>query len=232
MVEFVGPPGSVIWLMSPWETRQMVTDDHKTAPLWFGDASSHIMQVEGEFEGFGENIVGVPGSGSLVKLYGFQNGNWVRGNVNSSGTFKFAVGDPGGFSSYWLAPYDNALCYLTRFAGDADDNNDRSPSTRTDRTGTCSRPARPTAPRAAWPTISAEPASAAPGRAVGVRVRAAVSPPPQSTQIIGGGSPRGTGPRAVAPRSMTRLQPKAVTSSEQRPTNTPRAGGPGSSTST
>jgi hypothetical protein len=70
-------------------------------------------------------FIGVPNAGRLVKLYGFRDGGWVRGDMTSSGTFHFTVGEAGGFSSYWLAPYDNAVCYLVRFSGELDTGADK-----------------------------------------------------------------------------------------------------------
>jgi hypothetical protein len=65
-------------------------------------------------------LAGVPRSGRLVRLYGFRNGSWVRGTVNSAGTFEYNVSTTSGFSSYWLPPRDKAFCYLTKLGGQFD----------------------------------------------------------------------------------------------------------------
>jgi hypothetical protein len=71
-------------------------------------------------------FIGPPTGAGLVKLIGYHNGSWVRGYVNSGvGTWHFTVGEPGGFSSYWLAPYDNAVCFLSRMSGDLDSSADK-----------------------------------------------------------------------------------------------------------
>ena len=70
-------------------------------------------------------FIGNPSNGWLVKLYGYNNGSWVRGNVTSAGTWQFTVGESGGYSSYWLAPYDSAVCYLSRVSGDLNTSSDK-----------------------------------------------------------------------------------------------------------
>jgi hypothetical protein len=70
-------------------------------------------------------FIGNPSNQWLVKLYGFTNGAWVRGNVSNAGTWQFTVGESGGFSSYWLAPFDSAVCYLTRVGGDLNSSSDK-----------------------------------------------------------------------------------------------------------
>jgi hypothetical protein len=70
-------------------------------------------------------FLGNPANGWLVKLYGYNNGAWVRGNVTNAGTWQFTVGESGGFSSYWLAPYDSAVCFLTRVSGDLNTSSDK-----------------------------------------------------------------------------------------------------------
>ena len=64
-------------------------------------------------------FVGVPGQGRLVRTINYNtSGEWVRGTVNSSGTTEYATDTESGFSSYWLAPRDMGLCYLTYVGGD------------------------------------------------------------------------------------------------------------------
>jgi hypothetical protein len=66
-------------------------------------------------------FVGVPGEGRLVRLWGYNTAGAVtRGTVASSGTFEMVVGTTSGYSSYWLAPIDNGICYLTYFSGNFD----------------------------------------------------------------------------------------------------------------
>jgi hypothetical protein len=90
------------------------TDGYKPSVL---SAESQSSEIDGV--GF-SYFVGVPKSGKLVKLYGYKNGSWVRGNVLSSGTFEYPVSTQAGFSSYWLPPRDKAFCYLTRVSGNFD----------------------------------------------------------------------------------------------------------------
>jgi hypothetical protein len=70
-------------------------------------------------------FLGNPANGWLVKLYGYNNGAWVRGNVTNAGAWQFTVGESAGFSSYWLAPFDSAVCFLTRVSGDLNSSSDK-----------------------------------------------------------------------------------------------------------
>jgi hypothetical protein len=80
-----------------------------------------IESQSSEIDGIGFSyFAGVPKSGKLVKLYGYKNGSWVRGNALSSGTFEYSVGTQAGFSSYWLPPRDKAFCYFSRVSGNFD----------------------------------------------------------------------------------------------------------------
>jgi hypothetical protein len=69
-------------------------------------------------------FAGNPSAGRLVKMIGFRDGAWYRGDVSQSGTWQFTVGESGGYSSYYLAPYDNAVCYLSRISGNLNTSND------------------------------------------------------------------------------------------------------------
>jgi hypothetical protein len=91
--------------------------------------SSSIIQANtqaSELHGYGSSyFVGVPSSGKLVKLYGYRNGSWVRGNVSSSGLYEYDVGTTAGYSSYWLPPRDKAFCFITRVSGNFDGGGER-----------------------------------------------------------------------------------------------------------
>jgi hypothetical protein len=79
-----------------------------------------------ELDGIGYSyFVGVPQSGKLVKLFGYRNGSWLRGNALSTGTFEFNVGTTAGYSSYWLPPRDKAFCYITNVSGNFDGGGER-----------------------------------------------------------------------------------------------------------
>jgi hypothetical protein len=90
------------------------TDGYQPSVLSIESQSSKI-----DGTGF-SYFVGVPKSGKLVKLYGYKNGSWARGNALSSGTFEYSVNTQAGFNSYWLPPRDKAFCYLTRVSGNFD----------------------------------------------------------------------------------------------------------------
>lgn len=70
--------------------------------------------------GYGRSIFyGVPGSGRLVRLMGYNtSGASTRGTVLSSGTYLMSVSTYSGYDGYWLAPTDNAFCYFTKLGGE------------------------------------------------------------------------------------------------------------------
>jgi hypothetical protein len=60
------------------------------------------------------------GTSKLVNLWGYANGAFKRGTINSAGTFTFDVSTLSGYSSYWMADTDRAVCYLSRISGNLD----------------------------------------------------------------------------------------------------------------
>jgi len=78
-----------------------------------------LRTLASELHGAGYSyFAGVPQSGNLVRLYGYNTaGNLRRGDVNSAGTYEFDVGTTSGYSSYWLAQRSRAFCYFTRVSG-------------------------------------------------------------------------------------------------------------------
>jgi hypothetical protein len=151
---FLHDAGGVRWLGTGWGATEWGGGSPK---MWWGDAASFLMGIQGEYAGGGEvakviqstgattpsvldivgeafdnngahgnsYFVGIPGSGKLVRLYGYRDGSWVRGSVKSSATFEFNVSTTSGFSSYWLPPRDRAFCYLTRVGGEFDGGGER-----------------------------------------------------------------------------------------------------------
>ena len=86
-------------------------------------ASSTIVAYSGtgeDIHGQGLSVFyGVPGSGRLVKLMGYNaSGVSTRGQVTSSGTYLMSASTYSGFSSYWLAPTSSSFCYFTKLGGD------------------------------------------------------------------------------------------------------------------
>jgi len=75
--------------------------------------SSHIW-------GMGYSVGFVGGTPKLVNLWGFVNGAFKRGTINSAGTYTFDVSTVSGYSSYWMADTDRAVCYLSRISGNLD----------------------------------------------------------------------------------------------------------------
>lgn len=88
----------------------------------FLDAKTRASELHGYALSY---FAGVPDSGKLVKLYGYRDGSWVKGNVSSSGLYEFDVGTTAGFSSYWLPPRDKAFCYITNVSGNFDGGGER-----------------------------------------------------------------------------------------------------------
>jgi hypothetical protein len=72
-------------------------------------------------DGFAQAFrIGVPGA-RLIRLRGYNSaGNNVTGNVNSSGTFEFAVSTVSGYSGYWMTPVDDGFCGFTHISGNFD----------------------------------------------------------------------------------------------------------------
>jgi hypothetical protein len=79
---------------------------------WLFDATNIYARAHSFF-------VGVPNSPRLVKLMGHNDGV-RRGDVTSSGTFRFDVGTVSGHSTYWMTPTDASICGLTKVSGDFD----------------------------------------------------------------------------------------------------------------
>jgi hypothetical protein len=109
--EFAGGGEHVKIFQSTSATKSSTIEGRTLASELQGDGSSYF--------------VGVPDSGRLVKLYGYRDGSWVRGNVSSAGTFEYNVGTTAGFSSYWLPPRDKAFCYITNVSGNFDGGGER-----------------------------------------------------------------------------------------------------------
>jgi hypothetical protein len=61
-------------------------------------------------------FIGVPNSGRLVRLIGYQNGAYGLSDATHADT-EFAASTQSGYSSFWLATTDSAICYLTMFSG-------------------------------------------------------------------------------------------------------------------
>jgi len=98
-----------------------------------GSSVLRVHEEEGDFldwtflQGFSHSVfVGVP-QRNLARLIGFNSstGTFVRGTVNSTGTFEFPVSTVSGFSSYWLAGVNQGVCSFTRMAGNFDGGGER-----------------------------------------------------------------------------------------------------------
>jgi hypothetical protein len=71
-------------------------------------------------------FVGVPQQ-RLARFFGFNSsGQNVRGTATSSNfTYNYAVSTVSGYSAYWLTDVNNAVCGLTRIAGNFDGTEER-----------------------------------------------------------------------------------------------------------
>jgi hypothetical protein len=61
-------------------------------------------------------FIGVPSSGRLVKVIGYQGGAYGPSDVTQPDT-EAAVSTESGYSAYWLAPTDRSICYLSMVSG-------------------------------------------------------------------------------------------------------------------
>jgi hypothetical protein len=66
-------------------------------------------------------FLGNPSVARLVRLMGYgTNGGVMRGDAATPGTFRMDVSNISGYSSYWLTPWIDGLCYLTKISGNFD----------------------------------------------------------------------------------------------------------------
>jgi hypothetical protein len=61
-------------------------------------------------------FVGIPNSGRLVRLIGYQGGAYGLSDATHADT-EFAVSTLSGYSSYWISPIDRAICYISMASG-------------------------------------------------------------------------------------------------------------------
>jgi hypothetical protein len=121
-----------LWKGDAWSVLQGVSGEMEGGGEWarvgqtgtVGLSEVKVHTATGNFlmaasmVGLGQSFfIGVPNSTRLAPFISFQNGNWVKSNI-LFGTTTFDVSTTEGFSSYWLAPHSQGLCYMTRLSGD------------------------------------------------------------------------------------------------------------------